>query len=58
MVVRFIRSNGRLDVFGETFPVPRNLQYEYVVGTVNVRKQMLELFHDGLKVEEYDYRMR
>lgn len=57
-VVRFIRSNGRLDVFGETFPVPRNLQYEYVVGTVNVRKQMLELFHDGLKVEEYDYRMR
>jgi len=57
-VVRFIRSNGRLDVFGETFSVPRNLQYEYVVGTINVRNQKLELVHDGLKVEEYDYRMR
>jgi len=57
-VVRFIRSNGRLDIFGETFPVPKNLQHEYVVGTVNVRKQKLELSHDGLKVEEYDYRMR
>ena len=53
-VVRLIRSDGRLNLFGEMFKVPQKLQYEYVVGTVDVRRQKLELFHDGLKVEEYD----
>lgn len=57
-VVRFIRGNGRLDLFGETFWVPKAFQYEYVVGTVNVASQKLELFHDGLKFEEYAYKMR
>jgi transposase InsO family protein len=57
-LVRLIRSNGRLDMFGEMFEVPKRLIYEYVVGTVNVRRQKLELFHDGLKVEEYDYNLR
>jgi hypothetical protein len=57
-VVRLIRSDGRLNLFGEMFKVPQNLKYEYVVGTVNVRKQKLELFHDDLKVEEYDYKLR
>jgi len=57
-LVRLIRSNCRLDMFGEMFPVPKRLAYEYVVGTVDVRRQKLELFHDGLKVEEYDYTLR
>jgi putative transposase len=57
-VVRLIRSDGRLNLFGEMFKVPQKFQHEYVVGTVNVRKQKLELFHDGLKVEEHDYKLR
>jgi len=57
-VVRLIRGDGRLDVFGEKFKVPKHLQYEYVVGTVNVRRQKLEVIHDGLKIEEYDYKLR
>lgn len=57
-LVRLIRSDGKLNIFGEMFEVPKRLVYEYVVGTVNVRRQKLELFHDGLKVEEYDYKMR
>lgn len=57
-VVRLIRSSCRIDVFGETFRVPKKYQYEYVVGTVNVRKQKLELYHDNLKIEEYDYKLR
>ena len=56
-VVRLIRSDCRLDVFGEKFKVPKQLQYEYVVGTVNVRSQKLEIIHDGLKVEEFDYKL-
>jgi hypothetical protein len=27
-----------------------------VVGTTNVHRQKLEIIHDGIKVEEYDYR--
>jgi len=57
-VVRLIRSDCRLNLFGEMFKVPEELQYEYVVGTVNVERQKLELFHDGLKVEEYGYKSR
>ena len=57
-LVRLIRSNCRLDMFGEMFPVPKRLAYEYVVGTVDVRRQKLEIIHDGLKVEEYDYELR
>jgi putative transposase len=57
-LVRLIRSNCRLDMFGEMFPVPKRLAHEYVVGTVDVRKQKLEIIHDGLKVEEYAYKLR
>lgn len=57
-LVRLIRSNDRLDMFGERFEVPKRLLHEYVVGTVDVRRQKLELFHDGLKLEEYDYKLR
>lgn len=45
-------------MFGEMFEVPKSLTHEYVVGTVDVRRQKLELFHDGLKAEEYDYKLR
>jgi hypothetical protein len=57
-IVRLIRSDGRFDLFGEKFKVPNRYQHEYVVGTVNVRRQKLELFQDGLKFEEYDYNLR
>lgn len=57
-VVRLIRSDFRSNLFSEMFNAPKELQYEYVVGTVNVERQKLELFHDSLKVEEYDYKLR
>src|SRR5512136_2480198 len=36
-LVRFIRSDCRLNVFGELFPVPPQTQYEYVVATIDVK---------------------
>jgi hypothetical protein len=57
-LVRFIRSNLKLDIFGETFPVPPELQYEYVIATVNVKEQKLKLFLDKTQVEEYQYKLR
>lgn len=56
--VRFIRSDCRLDIFGEIFSVPPETQYEYVVATIDVKKQKLKLFLDTIQVEEYEYRMR
>jgi len=56
--VRFIRSNLKLDIFGETFSVPPELKYEYVIATVNVKEQKLKLFLDKIQVEEMLYKLR
>ncbi len=57
-VVRFIRSDLKLDVFGEFFPVPPELKLEYVVATIDVKEQKLKLFLDKTQVEEFDYKQR
>jgi putative transposase len=57
-LVRFIRSECRLNIFGEMFPVPPETQYEYVVATVDVKEQRLKLFRDTVQVEEYHYQLR
>jgi len=56
--VRFIRSDCRLNIFGEMFPAPPETQYEYVVATVDVKNQTLKLFLDTIQVEEYKYQLR
>jgi putative transposase len=57
-LVRFIRSDLQLNIFGEFFPAPPEIQYEYVVATVDVKEQKLKLFLDKNQVEEYKYRLR
>jgi transposase InsO family protein len=57
-LVRFIRSDQRLDIFGEIFPAPPETQYEYVVANIDVKEQKLKLFLDAIQVEEYKYQMR
>lgn len=57
-IVRFIRSDLRLNIFGEVFPAPPETQYEYVVATVDVKEQKLKLFLDHIQVEEYKYKLR
>jgi transposase InsO family protein len=57
-LVRLIRSNLKLNIFGETFPVPPELKLEYVVATINVKEQKLKLFLDKIQVEEFEYKLR
>lgn len=57
-LVRFIRSDCRLNIFSEMFAVPPETQYEYVVATVDVKEQKLKLFLDTIQIEEYEYQMR
>jgi putative transposase len=54
-VVRFIRSDSKLNIFGEMFQLPPEIQQEYVVATIDVKEQKLKLFLDRTQVEEFDY---
>ena len=56
-LVRFIRSNLILDIFGERFPLPRDVEYEYVWATIDTRKDVLRITHDSKVITEFDYRL-
>ena len=57
-LVRLIRSDMKLNIFGEIFQVPTGLMYEYVVATIDVKDQKLQLFLGKTQVEEFDYKLR
>jgi hypothetical protein len=57
-LVRFIRSDRRLDVFGERFLLPPEAQHEYVVATVEVEHQQLRITLHGDLIEQLPYRLR
>jgi hypothetical protein len=56
--VRLIRSDLKLNIFGECFSVPPEIKLEYVVASIDVKEQKLKLFLDKNQVEEYDYKLR
>jgi len=57
-LVRFIRSDLKLNIFKEIFKVTSELQYEYVVATIDVKEQKLKVYLNSSQVEEFDYKMR
>ena len=57
-LVRLIRSDLKINIFGELFQVPSELMYEYIVATINVKDQKLQLFLGKSQIEEYDYKLR
>ena len=57
-LVRLVRSDLKLNIFGELFSVPPELKLEYVVATIDVKEQKLKLFLDKTQVDELDYKMR
>jgi putative transposase len=57
-IVRLIRSDLELNLFGECFSVPPETMLEYVVATIDVKEQKLKLFLDKKQVEEFDYNLR
>jgi len=57
-LVRFIRSDGLLDVFSEKFRLPSEAIYEYVIATIDVARQKLSITVDQAVIEEHDYKLR
>lgn len=54
-LIRFIRSNRILDIFGEKFSMPMEVEYEYVWATIDTVKGKLFVYHDSELVDEYTY---
>jgi transposase InsO family protein len=57
-LVRFIRSDRRLDIFGERFLLPPEAEYAYVVATVQVAQQRLRVMLGADLVAELPYPLR
>lgn len=57
-LIRFIRSERVLDVFGERFTAPAEATYEYVRATVDVARQRLGVYLDDVLIDEHPYRLR
>lgn len=57
-LVRFIRGDALLDVFGERFRVPPEVVYEYVIATIDVARQKLTIRMNEIIVDEHDYWLR
>ncbi len=57
-LVRFIRSTLRLEVFGEHFPLPPEVEYEYVIATVDVASQRLCVRLGEDLIADFPYQLR
>ncbi len=57
-LVHLIRSDLKLNIVGERFPVPPKLKVEYVVATIDIKDQKLKLFPDKTHVDELVYKIR
>jgi len=54
-IVRFVRSNRIIDIFGEKYSMPLEVEYEYVWVTIDTKTQMMSVYHDSVLVEQYSY---
>jgi len=54
-LIRFIRSDRLLHVFGEAFRVKPDCQYEYVKATIDIKEQCLTVFLFDEIVQEFKY---
>lgn len=54
-LIRFIRSNRILDIFGEKFAMPMSVEYEYVWTTIDTQQEKLFIYHDKELIKEIVY---
>lgn len=54
-LIRFIRSDRTLNVFGEKFLLKPDCQYEYVKATIYVKEQCLKVFLFNEVIQDFKY---
>jgi len=57
-LVRFVRSDAVVDVFGEKFKMPPEAVYEYVTVTIDVTRQKLSIELENELIDEHNYHLR
>lgn len=55
IVIRFIRSDRKLNIFGETFLLKPELIYNYVEATISIAAQSLKIYCDTQLVQQFPY---
>ena len=56
ILIRFIRSNRLLDIFGEKFKVSKDLVYSYVKAIIVTKLHSISLYLGDDLVEVFEYR--
>ena len=57
ILIRFIRSNRMLDIFGEKFKVSKSLVYSYVKAVIATEIHRLQLYLGEELVDSFDYQL-
>ena len=57
IIIRFIRSNRKLDIFGEKFQVPQDLIYSYVKAVIVTKIHALQLYLGEDLVKTFEYQL-
>ncbi len=57
-ILRSVRSDCRVDIFAERFPVPSDVTHAYVWGNIDAREQTASLLLAPGLLAERQYRMR
>ena len=53
ILIRFIRSDRKLNLFGEIFKVSKDLVYSYVKAVIRTKTQTLELYLNDGQVDAF-----
>lgn len=56
-LVRFIRSDLKLNIWGETFSMPKEVMYEYVRATIFTEFHLLNVFLVDNLITQFEYRL-
>lgn len=55
ILIRFIRSDRKLDIFGEKFEVSKDLVYSYVKAVIVTKIQTLQIYLNDELAETFEY---
>ena len=56
-LIRFIRSDRKLDIFGETFEVSKDLVYSYLRAIIVMEIHALQVYLGDELVQTFEYRL-
>ena len=57
ILIRFIRSDRMLDIFGEKFQLPKDLVYSYVKAVIVTESHTLQVYMDEEFVVSFNYQL-